>query len=153
MKKESTCHHKPCGQGIHRRDLLKLAVAAGTGLLAAGCGAGRESTASTGIRSAPVKTETAAPATEDFSRMAYCGIRCQTACPEHAYPDHCDGCKSKGGKLGPYCGVCAIRKCADRKKVLTCAHCDEYPSCSADTWKVYPILREKIDKIREGLQT
>ena len=83
--------------------------------------------------------------------MAYCGIRCWSACPEGAYPDQCEGCKSQGGKLSPYCETCAVRKCASEKGVLTCAHCDGYPTCEADTWKTFPMLRSKIDRIRSDL--
>jgi hypothetical protein len=165
MKTESDCHNRLCVRGMYRRDFLKLAAAACTGLLATGCSASQEPTASPTITPAPVPTAsptitpapvpTAIPtySAEDFSRMAYCGIRCWAACPEHAYPNHCEGCKSEGGKLSRHCDFCAIRKCASEKQVLTCAHCYEYPSCEADTWTRFPILRDKIDQIRSDLQT
>ena len=152
MTTESDCHNKLCVLGMYRRDFLKLAVAAGTGLLAAGCSTSQEPSASPTITPAPVPTAIPTYSAEDFSHMAYCGIRCWAACPEHAYPNSCEGCKSEGGKLSRSCGFCAIRKCASEKQVLTCAHCDEYPSCEADTWTRYPILRDKIDQIRSDLQ-
>ena len=150
MKRESNCRYRSCARGIYRRDLLKLAVAAGTGLLAAGCGDSREPTVPAAGTPVSMLTGTQTHSTEDSSRMAYCGIECRTSCPEKEYPDHCGGCKSEDGKLGHFCSICAIRKCASEKQVLTCAHCDEYPSCEVDTWTKYPVLRDMIDKMRKG---
>ena len=148
MKREKDGQKRARVQGMYRRDLLKLAMAAGTGLLTADCGDGREAVVPpTGTPAVgPAKDQAHSP--EDFSRMAYCGIECRTACPEHEYPDRCAGCKSNGTHLGHFCGLCAIRRCAGEKQVLTCAHCDEYPSCEVDTWTKYPILRDMIDRIR-----
>jgi hypothetical protein len=165
MTTESDCCDRLYVQGICRRDFLKQIALAG---FLAGCSTDQKSTA------VPISEPTATPtnrptalptitptpkptanptySAEDFSRMAYCGIRCWVECPENAYPASCEGCKSKGGKLGHYCEICSIRKCAGEKQVLTCAHCDGYSSCEADTWKRYPILRIKIDQIRSDLQ-
>jgi hypothetical protein len=154
MTKEDDYCNSPCLRGICRRDFLKLAVAAG---LLSGCGAEQQPNAAPPDE--PTATPTCAPtgtadtvSAEDFSQVAYCGIRCREACPEHTYPTSCEGCKSEGGKLGHFCERCAIRKCAMEKQVVTCAHCDEYPSCDVDTWKMYPVLRRKIDGIRSTLE-
>lgn len=151
MEKKSDYQNRPCVSGMKRRDLLKLVVAAGTGLLVTGNSASEEQTVPPSNIPTPEPSSTHIYSPEDFKSMAYCGIKCQTSCPEKEYPDHCGGCKSKNGKLGHFCGICAIRKCASEKQVLTCAHCDEYPSCKADTWAKYPILRDMIDKIRSVL--
>lgn len=162
---ESDCRNRLCVKGIRRRDFLKQIALAG---FLAGGSTGQRSTAApinepaAASADKPIVPPTITPApnpaanpaysAEDFSRMAYCGIRCRAECPENAYPASCEGCKSKGGKLGHYCRICSIRKCAGERQVLTCAHCDGYSSCEADTWKRYPILRRKIDRIRSDLQ-
>ncbi len=153
MKTKSNCRNRPNEKGIYRRDLFKLAVAAGTGLFVTGCSDSRESTVHSPVTPAAKPTGVQTHPAEDFSRMAYCGIKCRTSCPEKEYPEHCGGCKSEDGKLGHFCSVCAIRKCASEKQILTCAHCDEYPSCEVDTWTKYPVLRDMIDKIRGDLKS
>ena len=152
MKKESDCQNRPCERRMYRRNLLKLAVAAATGLLATGSRASQEQTVPQTTTPPPATSADRTHSPEDFSRMAYCGIKCWAACPEKEYPDHCGGCKSEGGKRGHFCVICSIRKCASEKQVLTCAHCDEYPACEADTWTKYPILRDMIDRLRSDLQ-
>jgi hypothetical protein len=147
---------RPCTRAICRRDFLKLAVA--TGFLA-GCSTSREQaatpisepTAPPTIAPAPESTEVSSDSAGDFSQVAYCGIRCQEACPEYEYPISCDGCKSAGTKLGSYCGECTIRECAGERQVATCAHCSEYPSCDAEEWTKFPLLKTRIDLIRDEL--
>jgi hypothetical protein len=39
----------------------------------------------------------------------------------------CGGCLVGGKKLYKFCATCEVRICGFRKKVETCAHCDEYP--------------------------
>lgn len=124
---------------ITRRDFCKLALAAG---LAAGCSASSEPSA--------IPTDVG----EDYSLVAFCGIRCLEECPDHAYPKTCDGCQSTGDKLSFYCSsMCSIRKCALEKGVLTCAHCDDYPNCTAPEWTRFPMLKDKIQKIRNDLKS
>jgi hypothetical protein len=37
----------------------------------------------------------------------------------------CDGCKSK--RISGWCRkICKVRPCAEKRKVKTCAHCDDY---------------------------
>ena len=155
MTTESDCRDRPCG-GICRRDFLKLALAAG---LLAGCSTRQEvaatptsePTAPPTITPTPGATEVSVDSAEGFGQVAYCGIRCQEACPEYKYPISCDGCKSEGTKLGPYCERCTLRKCAGERQVVTCAHCSEYPSCDAEEWTEFPILRILSDQIRNEL--
>ena len=89
---------------------------------------------------------------EDFSRTAYCGIRCWEECPVQAYPTRCEGCKSAGERLIPSCRGCSIRKCASERQVVTCAHCGEYLSCDDPAWESYPELRTHLDQIRSSLE-
>lgn len=163
---ESNCCNRQCIQGLCRRDFVRFLVLTG---LFAGCSTDQKPTAgSIGNPSGTPASEISVPSTsasaskpsdipayspEDFSRMAFCGIRCQSSCPEHEYPEGCGGCKSNSEKLGSYCRTCPIRECAGKRQGLTCAHCDEYPSCEVDTWTRFPILREKIDNIRRYLET
>jgi hypothetical protein len=147
---------RDCSACINRRDFLKLVLIAG---LAVGCTPQEkilpERTSEPPLP--PTDSPTLQPeviptySEVDFERMSYCGIRCWSACPELAYPSRCAGCKSEGEKRSAYGEICAIRKCASQKEVLTCAHCAEYPSCQADTWQVYPGLRRRIDQIRKDI--
>lgn len=144
MTRENNRSNSPCLQGICRRDFLKLAVAAG---LLAGCNAAQQPTA------APLLAPTAAATTvsvEDFSQVAYCGMRCQTCPVLRAH--NCDGCKSESGRLCPSCQTCTIRPCAMAKQVATCAHCDEFPSCDDSMWEIFPHLRVKAKQIRSSLK-
>lgn len=145
-------------QRVYRRDFLKLVAAAGL-FVVTGCNAGQEPTAT--APNAPTATPTITPtpgptaiptySAGDFDQMAYCGIRCLTACPGRKYPKSCVGCKATEGKRDGFCESCAIRKCADEKQVFTCAHCDEYPTCENELWTKYPTLRRKIDQLRKDL--
>jgi hypothetical protein len=152
MSAENKDCDKACLSGITRREFLRLAAIAG---ILTGCQVNPQSVTSPTSESSTSKPEPASVATyssDDFSQMAFCGIRCRSACPENAYPNNCEGCKSASERLNPFCAICSIRKCARAKQVLTCAHCDEYLECKVDTWQMYPMLREKIDQIRVYLQ-
>jgi len=127
---------------LSRRDFLKLLAAAG---LVAGCGACQPAV--------PGTDSAASEGSIDFSRISYCGIHCQEACPEWAYPQTCDGCKAQTTKCAPYCCGCPVRKCAREKEVLTCAHCNGFPTCDKETWNIYPGLRKQIEQLRAELQT
>jgi hypothetical protein len=156
MRNEDDYRDRPCGRGMCRRDFLKLTVAAG---LLAGCRAIQkptptptsEPTATPTITPTPRPTAIPTYSVEDFTQMSYCGIRCRVACPEGLYPTQCESCKSTGEKVSAFSKECEIRKCASEKQVLTCAHCDDYPSCEAKTWATFPSLRGKIDQIRKYL--
>jgi len=139
MAQERKPHDELPSHGMDRRHFLKLAAAAA---VLSGCQAAAPTAAPTAVP----------PPAEDFSLVAYCGIRCQEACPEHAYPTLCDGCKTEGGKLGHYCEQCMIRACASEKVVITCAHCDGYPTCEAEEWNKFPMLKRQIEEIRQELE-
>lgn len=61
----------------------------------------------------------------------------------------CDGCLSTG-TLGGHCLVCDVRKCGVAKKVPTCAHCDDFDSCSTigDFLAYAPYLRPTLNSLR-----
>jgi hypothetical protein len=128
---------------ISRRDFCKLSAMAG--FIIVGCWA-CQSTQSTS-ETIPSKVKF------DFSQLSFCGLNCKEACPEYAYPKTCEGCKSKGGKCAPYCCGCPVRGCASEKGILTCAHCDEFPTCDKDTWKTYPRLRSQIEQLRVEIKS
>jgi len=88
----------------------------------------------------------------ESNQVAYCGIRCREACPDYKYPSLCSSCKSEDEKHSSFWERCMIRKCAVEKQVVTCAHCDEYPTCDDPMWESYPWLRRQIDQIRSNLE-
>jgi hypothetical protein len=64
----------------------------------------------------------------------------------------CLGCKSD--VISGWCRkLCKIRPCAAEKKVVTCAHCDEY---QCDKLKEFlrnePVAAENLEKIRKTVQ-
>lgn len=136
---------------LSRRDFLKIAGAAVVGTVLTAC---------TPLTTPPPETTpipplpTSSESSMDFNKISYCGIHCREACPEWAYPQTCDGCKSPVGneKCAPYCCGCPVRKCAQEKGVLTCAHCDGFPMCDKDTWKTYPGLKGRVEQLRTELQ-
>ena len=65
---------------------------------------------------------------------------------------HCDGCHAVGGRLFRHCTVCEVRLCGLQRKVLTCAHCDDY-GCERITafFKMAPEAKASLDAIRAEL--
>jgi len=64
----------------------------------------------------------------------------------------CDGCTTQSGKLYPGCSQCEIRKCAQKKDCLTCAHCPEYPCDPLQKFFVTePDAKSNLDHIRKCL--
>ena len=65
----------------------------------------------------------------------------------------CNGCKSD--MISGFCRrICKIRLCAREKKVITCAHCNDY---SCDMLKEFlsneePAAAQNLEKIRKTLQ-
>jgi len=83
--------------------------------------------------------------------LAYCGLSC-AKCPAYVAtqtddqalriktaqewsseefsvsPDDlvCDGCTTAAGKLWTWCTQCAVRVCASKRQVATCATCPDY---------------------------
>ena len=139
----------PLVKRLSRRDFLKVAGVAAAGTVLTAC------TPKTSHPPEPIPpTMTTTTSNVDFSRIAYCGIHCQEACPEGAYPQTCDGCKAqaRNEKCAPYCCGCPVRKCAQEKGVLTCAHCDGFPTCDKSTWATYPGLKKQVEQLRVELQ-
>ena len=112
--------------------------------------------------------------------IAYCGINC-AGCPSYLATQkdddslrkqvkdlwknqfnvdlklediNCDGCKG-GGKLGFYCKVCGIKKCAERKNLENCANCEDY-ACNKLT-NLFQMLpsgysaKETLDEIKSNI--
>ena len=64
----------------------------------------------------------------------------------------CDGCKTSSGRLYSGCSQCEIRKCAQEKGCLTCAHCVEYPCDKLQKCLVtYSISKSHLDDIRTSM--
>lgn len=65
---------------------------------------------------------------------------------------NCLGCTTEGNVHFTYCKVCAIRKCAQEKKAINCAHCTSYP-CEklSEFLKMVPEAKQKLDEIRSTL--
>jgi len=153
MPTENEANYQLCPFLINRRDFLKLAMLGGT-LTGVWCLTGclaKEESIKPAEPTAIIVPTTPAKLQGDFTNMSYCGILCQEACPESAYPKSCGGCKSTGTLHSSFTLICEIRKCASQKDVLTCAHCDEYPTCTAKTWTMYPGLKTRIESIRKDL--
>ena len=64
----------------------------------------------------------------------------------------CDGCKTEGGRLFSGSKNCHIRKCARRKHIENCAHCNEYPCEELEKlFTTDPDAKERLDEIKSGL--
>ncbi len=64
----------------------------------------------------------------------------------------CDGCTTQSGRLYPGCSQCEIRKCAQRKECITCAHCSEYPCDHLRKFFVRePEAQKCLDEIRKSI--
>jgi len=64
----------------------------------------------------------------------------------------CDGCPSGERISTAHASTCAVRLCASRRGVVTCAHCQDY---GCETLKGFfafaPVLKEKLEAIRKEL--
>ena len=139
MTRGSKPHDDALSHEMDRRHFLKLAAAAA---LLSGCQAAAPTAAPTAVP----------PPAEDYSQVAYCGLRCREACPDHAYPTSCGGCKTEEGTGGSYRKQCTVRACASEKAVITCAHCDGYSTCEAEEWSSFPTLRRQIEEMKQDLE-
>ena len=64
---------------------------------------------------------------------------------------NCDGCQSESPRLFSYCQTCEIRKCANGKKLATCAACPEYSCQKLDAFLAQvPEARKVLEKLRKG---
>ena len=63
----------------------------------------------------------------------------------------CDGCSST--RVSGWCRkICEIRPCAEHRKVITCAHCVDYPCFNLKTFlSKEPEAMENLDKIRKSI--
>lgn len=61
----------------------------------------------------------------------------------------CDGCLASSGRVGSYCGMCEIRRCAMEQGLQTCAACSNY-ACEKLTsfWKDVPQAQANLDALR-----
>ena len=64
----------------------------------------------------------------------------------------CDGCASGQRVNTAHAATCAIRLCASKRGVTTCAHCPEY---GCDILKGFfafaPVLKEKLEAVRREI--
>ena len=104
---------------------------------------------------------------EEFKMTAYCTLLCDQC---DAYiasknndsklkskvaenwrmePDkiYCEGCRSKKALFN-----CSAKKCAIEKKKITCAHCEDFPTCDNKIWKNQPQLRQNAEAFRKKLK-
>ena len=154
----------------NRREFLKKSITTGTG-----AALGVISFCS-GCCSCEQRPEKTAKKEVDYSRIAYCGIYCDT-CPlykatianddeakmavakewgESTKPDfkpeeyYCYGCKDKRsrGTVGYHC---TVKQCAMKKGYSLCSQCNELETCDEQLWKELPWLREKSIKLRKEL--
>jgi hypothetical protein len=64
----------------------------------------------------------------------------------------CDGCSSGKRTSSAHAVKCAIRLCASKRAVPTCAHCDDYGCATLQQFFAFaPVLKEKLEAVRKGL--
>jgi len=64
----------------------------------------------------------------------------------------CDGCASGRRVSTAHASTCAIRLCASKRGVATCAHCPDYGCATLQPFLAYaPVLKEKLEAIRKDL--
>ncbi|OPY33228.1 MAG: hypothetical protein A4E32_00902 [Methanomassiliicoccales archaeon PtaU1.Bin124] len=63
----------------------------------------------------------------------------------------CEGCKSS--KISGYCQkLCLVRPCAMKRRVSTCAECEDYPCGKLKQYlSTDPVAAKNIDEIRKSL--
>jgi hypothetical protein len=110
----------------------------------------------------------------DFSRIAYCGIYCDT-CPLYkatinnddkakmAVAEewgmsgksdfsldefYCYGCKDKRSLSNLVCYNCTVKECAVKKGVAVCSQCRNLESCDQKLWKDFPWIHDKAMRLR-----
>jgi len=62
----------------------------------------------------------------------------------------CDGCRANTGKIFQGCLNCRIRKCASRKGIDSCAHCNDY-ACNLllKHFSLDPEAKTRLEEIRQ----
>ena len=68
---------------------------------------------------------------------------------------NCDGCSTDSGRHFKWCFECEVRLCGLERRVITCAHCEDY-GCEtlAKHWEHPPTAqaRANLEEIRKSLQ-
>jgi hypothetical protein len=64
----------------------------------------------------------------------------------------CDGCPSGKRTSTAHAATCAIRLCASKRGVISCAHCADYGCETVKQFFAFaPVLKEKLEAIRKDL--
>jgi hypothetical protein len=64
----------------------------------------------------------------------------------------CDGCSSGKRTSTAHAATCAIRLCASRRGVVTCAHCADYGCAALQQFFAFaPVLKERLEAVRKEL--
>jgi hypothetical protein len=64
----------------------------------------------------------------------------------------CDGCASGKRISTAHAATCAIRLCASKHGIETCAHCDDYGCAVLQQFFAFaPVIKERLDGIRSKL--
>ena len=64
----------------------------------------------------------------------------------------CDGCSSGKRASTVHAATCAIRLCASKRQVVTCAHCADYGCETVKQFFAFaPVLKDKLEAIRKDL--
>jgi len=59
---------------------------------------------------------------------------------------YCKGCKSDNALFS-----CSASKCAAKRGVITCAHCEDFIDCDNELWNKQPQLRQMAEELRKSL--
>ncbi|UCH62502.1 MAG: DUF3795 domain-containing protein [Fidelibacterota bacterium] len=162
-----------------RCEFIKTGVTVGTGLV---LGSMNFSCYTKLMKTKSQASESESPVSEgiDFSKQAYCSWNCdEKECQilratlsndleakkkiarrwaerfgrEFTSEEiFCYGCKVEDKPIAYALEVCTVRKCASKRDVITCAHCDELPTCDNELWTEWPGLKKKAEELRNKLQ-
>lgn len=83
------------------------------------------------------------PNPKDFVMISFCCRNCEEC--DALKNKQCGGCKSN---LNPELVQCSIKKCAIKKEVVTCAHCNDFDSCTVEKWKDPEYLKTRDEYIK-----
>lgn len=65
----------------------------------------------------------------------------------------CDGCSSGKRLSTAHAATCALRVCASKRGVVTCAHCPDYGCEILQQFFAFaPVLKEKLEAIRKNIE-
>jgi hypothetical protein len=65
---------------------------------------------------------------------------------------NCEGCLSGGENVFDHCNVCEIRKCCIERKVINCAHCNDYACDKINNFfKMVPDVKNTLNEIRKNI--